>query len=123
MVCWLVSSEILGFCCAVHKVLGWFAVVVICYQHFRNVSVPSLLLRMVLTCCPKMSVTNYQVILQTIPDGRRMVSYLSTKLIVLPYLGMANCHQSLVKMVKHNRIKLVWMQGHMGSDGNETVQN
>jgi len=109
MVCWLVSCEILGFCCAIHNVftlMGWTAVVVVCYQHFRTMSVPSLPLRMVLTCYHKMSVTNYQVILQTIPDRGRVVSYLPPKLIVLPYLGMANYHQSLAEMVEHNRIKL-----------------
>jgi len=86
--------------------MGWSAVVVVCYQHFRTMSVPSLPLRMVLTCCHKMSVTNYQVILQTIPNRGIMVSYLPPKLIVLPYLGMANYHQSLAEMVEHNRIKL-----------------
>ena len=121
MVCLLVSYEILEFCCAVHNVftlIGWSAVVVVCYQHFRTMSVPSLPLRMVLTCCHKMSVTNYQVMLQTIPDRGRMVSYLPPKLTVLSYLGMANYHQSLVEMVEHNRIKLVRVPGYMGFDGN-----
>jgi hypothetical protein len=36
---------------------------------------------------------------------------------------MANYHQSLVEMVEHNRIKLVWVPGYMGFDGNETLQN
>lgn len=57
------------------------------------------------------------------PSRGRMVSYLPPKLIVLPYLGMANYHQSLVEMVEHNRIKLVWVPGYMGFDGNGTVQN
>jgi hypothetical protein len=30
-----------------------------------------------------------------------------------------DCHQSLVRQAKHNRIHLVWMPGHMGIDGNE----
>ena len=87
MVCLLVNYEISEFCCAVHNVfplIRWSAVVVVCYQHFRTMSVPSLPLRMVLTCCHKISVTNYQVMLQTIPDRGRMVSYLPPKLIVLP---------------------------------------
>ena len=29
------------------------------------------------------------------------------------------CHQSLVKLVEHNRIQLVWVPGHNGIDGNE----
>lgn len=105
------------FCCAKHNVftlMGWSAVVVVCYQHFRTISVSSLPLRMVLKCCHKMSVTNYQVMLQTIPERGRMVSYLPPKLIVLPYLGMANYHQFLSEMVECNRIKLVWVPRHMG---------
>jgi hypothetical protein len=65
----------------------------------------------------------YQVMLQTIPDRGRIVRYLPPKLIVLPYLGMANYNQSLVEMVEHNRIKLVWVPEYAGFDGNETVQN
>jgi ribonuclease HI len=30
-----------------------------------------------------------------------------------------DCHQSLVKLAKHNRIQLVWVPRHMGIDGNE----
>ena len=32
-----------------------------------------------------------------------------------------DCDQSLVKLVEHNRIQLVWVPGHMGTDGNETA--
>jgi ribonuclease HI len=32
-----------------------------------------------------------------------------------------DCYQSLMKLVEHNRIQLVWVSGHMGIDGNETV--
>jgi hypothetical protein len=30
-----------------------------------------------------------------------------------------NCYQSLVKLMQHNRILLVWVLGHMGINGNE----
>jgi len=30
-----------------------------------------------------------------------------------------DCRQSLVKLAEHNRIQLVWAQGHMGIDENE----
>jgi len=30
-----------------------------------------------------------------------------------------DCHQSQVKLAGHNRIKLLWVPGHMGTDGNE----
>jgi hypothetical protein len=65
-----------------------------------------------------MSVTNYQVMLQTIPDMGKMVSYLPPKLIVLPHLEIANYHHSLVEMVEHSRIKLVWVPKYMGFDRN-----
>jgi hypothetical protein len=65
-----------------------------------------------------MSVTNYQVMLQAIPDRLKMVSYLPPKLIVLPYLGIANYHHSLVEMVEHNWNKLVWVPKYVGFDGN-----
>jgi hypothetical protein len=48
-----------------------------------------------------MPVTNYQGMLQTTPDGGRMVSYLSPKLTVLPYSRMTNSHLSPVEMVEH----------------------
>jgi len=32
------------------------------------------------------------------------------------------CHQSLVKLVEHNRIQLVWVPGHNGIDGNEKAK-
>jgi hypothetical protein len=32
-----------------------------------------------------------------------------------------DCHQFLVKLAEHNRLQLVWVQGHMGIDGNETA--
>jgi len=32
-----------------------------------------------------------------------------------------DCHQSLVKLAEHNKIHLVWAQGHMGIDENETA--
>jgi ribonuclease HI len=28
------------------------------------------------------------------------------------------CHQSLVKLTEHKRIQLVWVLGHIGTDGN-----
>jgi hypothetical protein len=30
-----------------------------------------------------------------------------------------DCHQSLVKLAEHNSIQLVWVQGHMGIEGNK----
>jgi ribonuclease HI len=30
-----------------------------------------------------------------------------------------DCHQSIAKLAEHNRIKLVWMPGHVGIEGNE----
>jgi hypothetical protein len=30
-----------------------------------------------------------------------------------------DCHQSLAKLAKHNRIQVVWVWGHMGIDGSE----
>ena len=30
-----------------------------------------------------------------------------------------NCHQSLVKLAEHNRIKMIWVPGYMVIDGNE----
>jgi len=32
-----------------------------------------------------------------------------------------DCHQTLVKVTEHNRIQLVWVPGHTGINGNETV--
>jgi ribonuclease HI len=32
------------------------------------------------------------------------------------------CQQSLVKLVEHKRIQLVWVPGHNGIDGNEKAQ-
>jgi ribonuclease HI len=32
-----------------------------------------------------------------------------------------DCLQSMVKLTDHNRMQLVWMPGHMGIDGNKTV--
>jgi ribonuclease HI len=32
-----------------------------------------------------------------------------------------HCHQFLVKVAELNSIQLIWMQGHMGTDGNETA--
>jgi ribonuclease HI len=32
-----------------------------------------------------------------------------------------DCHQSLTKLAKHNRVQLIWMPGHEGIVGNETV--
>jgi len=31
------------------------------------------------------------------------------------------CHQSLVKLLKHNRVQLILVPGHTGIDGNETA--
>jgi hypothetical protein len=31
-----------------------------------------------------------------------------------------DCHQSLVQLAGHNRIRMVWVLGYMGIDGNET---
>jgi hypothetical protein len=30
-----------------------------------------------------------------------------------------DCHQSLVKLAEYNSIRVVWVPGHMGNDGNE----
>jgi ribonuclease HI len=35
------------------------------------------------------------------------------------YKFVWGCHQSLVKLAEHNRIQLVWVLGHMGTDGNK----
>jgi ribonuclease HI len=32
-----------------------------------------------------------------------------------------DCHQSTTKLAEINRIKLVWLPGHTGIDGNETA--
>jgi hypothetical protein len=32
-----------------------------------------------------------------------------------------NCHQSLIQLAEHNRVQLIWVSGHEGIDGNETV--
>jgi ribonuclease HI len=32
-----------------------------------------------------------------------------------------NCHQSPVKLAKHNRVQLVWMPGHGGFEGNQNA--
>jgi ribonuclease HI len=32
-----------------------------------------------------------------------------------------DCSQSLVKLVQHNRIQMIWVPGHMGIRGNETA--
>jgi ribonuclease HI len=32
-----------------------------------------------------------------------------------------NCHQSLVKLDKHNRVQLIWVPGHEGIEGNGTA--
>jgi hypothetical protein len=29
-----------------------------------------------------------------------------------------DCHQSLVKLAKHNRVQLIWMPGHESIEGN-----
>jgi ribonuclease HI len=31
------------------------------------------------------------------------------------------CHQPLVKLAEHNKIQLIWVPGHMGTDENETA--
>ena len=33
-----------------------------------------------------------------------------------------DCDQSLVKLVEHNRVQLIWMPGHMGIEGNKIVE-
>jgi hypothetical protein len=32
-----------------------------------------------------------------------------------------NCHQTLTELAKHNRVQLIWVQGHEGIAGNETA--
>jgi ribonuclease HI len=32
-----------------------------------------------------------------------------------------DCHQSLVKLAEHNRVQLIWMLCHEGTEGNKTV--
>jgi ribonuclease HI len=34
-----------------------------------------------------------------------------------------DCHQSLEKLVEHDRIQLMWVLGHMGIDGNEIAHH
>jgi ribonuclease HI len=32
-----------------------------------------------------------------------------------------DCHQSMMQLAKHNRVQLIWVQGHEGSAGNKTA--
>jgi hypothetical protein len=32
-----------------------------------------------------------------------------------------DCHQSLIQLAEHNRVQLIWVPGHEGTDGNETA--
>jgi hypothetical protein len=32
-----------------------------------------------------------------------------------------DCHQSLIQLVKHNRVQLIWVPRHTGTEGNETT--
>jgi ribonuclease HI len=31
-----------------------------------------------------------------------------------------DCHQSLVKLAEQNRVQMIWVPGHKGTEGNET---
>jgi ribonuclease HI len=30
-----------------------------------------------------------------------------------------DCHQFLLKLVEHNRVQLIWVPGHEGTEGNK----
>jgi ribonuclease HI len=34
---------------------------------------------------------------------------------------VCSCYQSMMKLVEHNKLQLVWVSGHMGTDRNETA--
>jgi hypothetical protein len=46
---------------------------------------------------------------------KALVKYLITSKLVW------DCHQSLVQLIKHNRVQLIWVSGHDGIVGNETA--